>query len=411
MKKLTGTLLSVAVCASLASAVQFEAPKDTSSFDGVEVNFGANLTFNYQSLENTYGTPTSSDYKTDQVLQAGMILPTADLDINAKLFSGFNVYFKEMLSSHHHHESYAEGGYATVDNLDFITPGFASSFMDNATIKMGVYMPDIGDDHFSRSTNGEVMNNPFINNKAIDLYMDAPFAEVLYRMPSTHTFVVAGLTSGVVNPTNVTDGANKESYMYYGKVGYDNQLSDALRVRATESVAYVNDTNKDSLFSGDKGGDMAAQLFGTGSKENRTSGVSPFGFDSLAVSDTNLFVQLNKTEFTGNYKYANGSDAGTPVELKDYSVQLLQRFGMNDRFYAAARYENTQINADSTATPAVSGTQKVTQTQLSLGWFLSKNAMAKLEYIDQKRENMVVSSAPAGEASFKGYMIQAALSF
>ena len=51
----------------------------------------------------------------------------------------------------------------------------------------------------------------------------------------------------------------------------------------------------------------------------------------------------------------------------------------------------------------------MTQWQLGLGWFLSKNAVAKLEYIDHKREKN--STFVGGNAEFKGYMISTALSF
>lgn len=419
MKKLTGVLLSVAAAASLVHAVQFEAPKDTSGFDGVEVKIGAGLTFNFQVLDNDY-TPTTSTTTnqwiggvwtqvvtpdTERELQAGFILPQADLDISAKLLSGFNVYLKTMLSSHHHNETYVQGGYVTIDNLDFITPGFLSSFMDDATIKMGVYMPDIGDDYFTRSTNAEVFNNPFINNTAVELYMNAPFVEVLYRMPFINTFVVLGYTTGQVNPTDVAQSEGSSSPMWYGKIGYDIQLSDALRVRLAESVVHVSNTNTshNSLFSGDKGGDTAALVYGTSSTDNRTSGWKPFSFNDLSVSMTNLFLQFYRTELSAMYQYADGSLSDVDFNMNHYTAGVVQRFGMDDKFYAAARYEYAIVKTDGTPTD-----QKLTQSQIALGWFLSENAMAKVEYIDQKRENF---SDFLGDAKFSGYMIQAALRF
>ena len=409
MKKLSGVLLSTVVCATLASAgaveAQFEAPKDTSAFDKVEVGLGANLTFNYQGLDHSY-TPTAG---TATELQAGFILPTADFVMKAKILSGFNMYMKTMLSSHHHQDTYAQGGYATMDNLDFVYPGFLSGFMDNATIKMGVAMPNIGDDHFSRTMNAEVMTNPFVNNVAVDLYMDAPFLEVLYRLPAANMFVLGGYTTGQVNPTDVLDTSGSAAPMLYGKIGFDKQLSEALRVRLTESVVYVSGTNTshNSLFSGDKAGDLAALIYGTSSSAGRSTGWKPFSFNDLTVSMTNAFVKYNNTELTGMYQYATGSLGTDDVTMNHYTVGALQRFGANNRFYVAARYENAVVDND-----LVAGEQELTQTQIALGWFLSKNAMMKIEYIKQERENIAVSGVhTSAPAEFDGYMIQAALSF
>ncbi|MDX1808748.1 MAG: hypothetical protein R3331_04370 [Sulfurospirillaceae bacterium] len=399
MKKLTGTLLSVVVAASLANAVQFEAPKDTSTFKKVEVNIDFGLTFNYQGLTQNY-TPTTG---TALDLQSGFILPTADLDVRAKVMSGFNVYLKTMLSSHHHNDTYVQGGYATIDNLDFITPGFGSAFMDNATIKMGVYMPDIGDDHFSRTSNAQVFDNPFITNPAAELYLDAPFAEVLYRMPAINMFGLVGYTTGQVNPTDVTKSAGSAAPMFYGKVGYDKQLNESLRTRVTESLVYVNNTNKHNLFHGDKAGTVAADIFGVTNGFGSEWNPLP-DFADLVVSMTNVFVKYNKTELSGMYQYANGAtNTGVSLKFNHYTLSAVQRFGMNDRFYAAIRYENGKVKRSDDTT-----NDKLTQTELALGWFLSKNAMAKVEYIDQKRENF---SSFIGNAKFSGYMVQAALRF
>ena len=58
MKKITTALLSVAVCTTLANAEKinhvFEAPKDTSAFNGVEFGWNADLTFNFQGLDQDY---------------------------------------------------------------------------------------------------------------------------------------------------------------------------------------------------------------------------------------------------------------------------------------------------------------------------------------------------------------------
>lgn len=418
MKKFAVVLLSTVVCATLASAQKFEntfeLPKDTSTFKGKpEVSFNTDLTFNYQGLSQEFDIAGATD---EINLQSGLSLPQANFDINAKVMSGFNVKLETMLSSHHHNETYVKGGYATIDNLDFIAPGFASDIMKYATIKVGVNDINFGDDHFRRSDNADVMRNPFVNNPGVESYMQAPHIEVYYRMPSINSLVMVGVTNGQVNPDDVTNTAvagkgSSNRPGVYGKFVFDSQVSDALRIRLSESVYYVSGTNKgSSLFSGDKGGTVTRKIFERSSVDNDFGSLwnALSGFSDLTVSKTNFFARYNNTELYGMFEIADGADgAEKDMAMTHYSVDLVQRFGLNDRFYAAARYENAVVEyADATNDL---GDAEMTQWQLGLGWFLSKNAVAKLEYISHEREKN--SAFVGGTAEFKGYMISTALSF
>ena len=414
MKKIAIVLLSTVVCGTLASAkiVQtFEPAKDTSVFTAPTIGWNADLTFNYQGLDQNYDLFG----KTGEVtLQPGLSLPTANFDVNAKVMSGFNVKLETMFSSHHHNETYVKGGYATIDNLDFIVPGFASDFMQNATIKVGVDDINFGDDQFRRTDNADVMRNPFIHNMGVEAYMQAPHIEVLYRLPA-NTFVMVGITNGQVNPDDVTavdrnstSGSSNRPGLY-GKVGFDSQINDDLRVRLTESVYTVHGTNKgSSLYSGDKAGTPSRKIFDDGTDTDFGALWNALsGFSDLTVSKTNFFTRYQDTELYAMFEIADGADAkGVDMAMNHYAVDLVQRFH-NDKFYAAARYEKAKLDYKEATNDL--GDAEMTQWQVGLGWFLSKNAVAKLEYIDHERTNN--SSFVGGTADFKGYMISTALSF
>lgn len=418
MKKFAVVLLSTVVCATLASAQKFEntfeAPKDTSAFKGKpEVSFNTDLTFNYQGLSQEFDVAAATD---EIILQQGLSLPQANFDINAKVMSGFNVKLETMLSSHHHNETYVKGGYATIDNLDFIAPGFASDFMKNTTIKVGVDDINFGDDHFRRSDNADVMRNPFVHNTGVESYMQAPHLEIYYRIPAINSLVMFGVTNGQVNPDDVSEShaAGKGSSNRpagYAKFAFDSQLNDALRVRLSESVYYVSGTNKgSSLYSGDKAGTVTRKVFERTSVDNDFGSLwnALSGFSDLTVSKTNFFARYNDTELYAMLEIADGADGSDKdMAMTHYSLDLVQRFGMNDRFYVAGRYEKAVVDyADATNDL---GDAEMTQWQVGLGWFLSKNAVAKLEYIDHKREKN--SAFVGGKAEFNGYMISTALSF
>jgi hypothetical protein len=412
MKRISQTLLGLAVCIPPAYAgshggATFEPPKDRSGFDKIELGYSVDLTFTYQGLSHEF---TPSDVNTTaQAIQPGLILPTADLEINAKVLKGFNVKLETMLSSHHHNETYVKGGYASIDSLDFVAPGFASGFMEQATLKIGVDDINFGDAHFRRTDNAGVFENPFVMNLAVESYMQAGFVELMYRWPQLHAFGIAGITNGQVNPDDVKERDGSDAYSYYAKLGYDAPLSDALRLRVTESLFYVRDTSKNSLYLGDKAGNVAREIFNntttTAGNDFGAGWKAISGYRDLTVSMTNLFASYLDTEFFGLLEIADGTDSGDgSMELLHYAVDAVQRFGADNRFYAAARYENAKTALDSDPSD-----DSLTQFQLALGWFLSETAMAKFEYIEQERKHF--EEYVDGKGTFDGFMISAALHF
>lgn len=403
--------LGLALCATAASAqsyarIAFEPPKDRSGFEKVELGFEADLAFYYQALSERF---TPADGTEPQPIQAGLILPTANLDINAKVMKGFNVKLETMLSSHHHNETYVKGGYASIDSLDFVAPGFASGFMDRATFKIGVDDINFGDAHFRRTDNAAVFYNPFVMNLAVESYMQAGFAELLYRWPALDAFALAGITNGQVNPDDVKKSEGSDAYSYYAKLGYDSRISGALRLRVTESLFYVRGTSKNGLYRGDKAGNVAREIF----NNTTTTEGDDFGagwqaladYEDLTVSMTNLFAKYGGSEFFGLLEIADGADgAGASMKMLHYAVDAVQRFGEHDRFYAAARFEKAVTDLESDPSD-----DTLTQTEAALGWFLSENAEMKAEYIEQKRKHF--GGYAGGRASFEGFMVCAALSF
>jgi len=463
MKRIAIVLLSTVVCGTLASAKinqQFEPEKDTSAFNGKpEVSFATDLSFYYQGLSQSYvpmrmpsinaNTGAESNLPVNgfttanpggvSPIESGLILPTANLDIYAKVMSGFNVKLQTMLAGHHHNDTYVKGGYATIDNLDFIAPGFLSNVMHDTTIKIGVNDINYGDDQYRRTDNANVMRNPFINNMAVEGYLQGTHVEVLYRMPAISSFAMIGVTNGQANPQDVakveydttTSSASSDRYALYTKLGFDNQLNDDLRFRITESVYFVEGSNRNDLYSSDKAGNVATSVFGADAAASMSTGwnamsgyvkgpakyqtntgtwVSPYVSKSAAdilASKTNLFLKYKDTEFYAMYEITDGADVyDKSMKLNHYAFDIVQRF-YNDKFWLAARYENAvQKYADAFND---FGNAELTQWQLAAGWYLSKNAVAKIEYIDQDREKFSIYQD--GKADFKGFMINASLSF
>ena len=265
------------------------------------------------------------------------------------------------------------------------------------------------------------MKNPFINNLAVDAADQGTHIELLYRIPAISSFVVVGITNGQANPqdTAETDGKGYTSntYAYYGKVGFDHQYNDDWRLRITESVYDVKGINRQDLYAGDKSGNVMRNVYGTANTNVLSSGWDPTRNYTAAnvytsapdvfASKTNLFLKYQDTELYGMYEIIDAADTrDKSIKVNHYAIDLVQRF-YNDKFWAALRYENAvQKYAEYTNDL---GDSELTQYQAALGWFLSKNAVAKLEYIKQEREKFSVYNG--GNAKFDGFMVSAALSF
>ncbi len=441
MKKFAVVLLSTVVCGTLASAKivqQFEPEKDTSAFNGKpEVSFAVDLSFYYQGIDqawsaskyaphvdaNTWNVPGNTGAGVGDA-ESALSLPSANFDINAKVMSGFNVKLQTMLASHHHNETYVKGGYATIDNLDFIAPGFLSGFMKDATIKIGVNDINYGDDQYRRTDNANVMRNPFINNLAVDAEDQGTHIELLYRIPAISSFVMAGITNGQANPQDTAEsdtyGTTSNTYAVYGKIGFDHEYTDDLRLRITESVYNVSGVNRQDLYEGDKAGNVIRNVYGTVNSAVLSSGWDPTRnyvnykgtkqFSSapdLLASKTNLFIKYQDTELYGMYEIMDAEDTmGKSIKVNHYAIDLVQRF-YNDKFWIAGRYENAVQEYKDDYNDL--GDAELKQYQATLGWFLSKNAVAKLEYIKQEREKFSIYNG--GKADFNGFMVNASLSF
>ena len=215
--------------------------------------------------------------------------------------------------------------------------------------------------------------------------------------------------------------ASSNRYGLYGKFGFDHEYTDDMRFRATESIYSISGSNRNDLYSSDKAGNVITNVLGTGASDAMSSGwnamsgyvktangniVLKSAADVLA-SKTNLFFKYKDTELYGMYEIADGADVrDNDMKMNHYAIDVVQRFN-NDKFWVAARYEDAVVKYADAFNDF--GDAELTQWQLGLGWFLSKNAVAKLEYIDQKREKFSIYKN--GDAEFKGFMVNASLSF
>ncbi len=390
----------------------FEAPKDTiSTFDGVRVRVGGASTIQFQGLSHeTQGEWTNAEGVPMGLIDIGsnFNLPTANLDLDVALAPGLRMHLRTYLSSRHHPEPYVKDGYIQVDGLDFISPGLMSDVMDHVRIKIGHMENNYGDAHFRRSDNAQTIYNPFVGNLIMDAFTTEVGAEVYYFHSGFMGMV--GATNGKLNQSVANPSANGVSWL--GKIGYDNEqfaAPDDLRFRLTGSVYHTSQVPNSFLYGADRAGSryyLVMEEVGASPVGQFTSGrYNPnFGNEVTAVM-INPFLKYGGLEFFGTYEMASGLRGDGPErDFTQLAGELIYRFGPTENFYVGGRY-NTVSGDD------VSGVEiDINRLQIAGGWFLTKNVLTKIEYVNQDY-NGFRSNSRFHEGNFNGLMVEAAISF
>lgn len=387
----------------------FEAPKtDTIPFEGLKLRVGGDFALQFQSLEQ--------ENVADNLERLGgdFNLPTANLNLNLQLYDGMQMFLRTYLSSRNHPEAWVRGGYVQIDKLDFIKPGFLSGVMDVVRIKIGMDEINYGDWHFRRTDNAAALYNPFVGNYIMDAFTTEAFGEINV-LPDNGFIGVLGFSNGKLNQSSVIDSAEDRSLSFYGKLGYDNRATDGLRFRLTGSW-YINNglNNGTYLYGGDRAGGRYYNVMVTETGARGDNFQPRFNprFTQNRSFVINPFLAYEGLEFFGTYEIINNSDDGGGPDVEgggsftQIAADLIYRFGGNDQFYIGGRY-NTVSGERAEGLPEL----EINRTNIGGGWFLTKNVLAKLEYVTSSYEGAGWTGSEFEGASFDGIVLEAAISF
>ncbi len=397
-------------------AQQFEEPKvESESFTKVKVEVGGDFAIQYQALDheaNNPGYPLIA-------LGSNLNLPTANFNLNTLLAPGIKVNLETYLSSRHHNEAWVKGGYLLIDKMPFLPA--SDKLMEYLTIKAGVMHPNVGDHHFRRSDNGSVLRNTFVGNYILDDYSTNTGVEVMFR--NNGWLLMGGVNNGTLNPALATTkgtGEGKEyiernmveELAFVWKASYDKQISEVFRLRATLSGSHQGETISGSLHSGDRTGSryyfVMNRQAGDGSEfdvsKNFTSGnFSPGSFTKDNTLVANLLLKYSGLELFGTFEKAKGiTTRAVDYDFVQFAMEAIYRMGKQQQWFLGARY-NTVANKET------SPQMQVSRVQFAGGWFMTKNVVMKLEYVDQKYENFTATYGD--KAGFSGFMLEAGISF
>ncbi len=224
--------------------------------------------------------------------------------------------------------------------------------------------------------------------------------------------------SGFLGMVGITDGVNKgdvtnpqrRSPGYYGKAGFDRQLSDALRVRLTGSVYAVQKTPSATLFSGDRAGsryymvleNTTATIDGQATSGNINPGLS----NKLSAYQINPFVKVGDLELFGVLERAEGrTTAETENRVwNQYALDGVYRL-LDDQLYVGARYNTVSGELRNVAQEV-----SVDRTALAAGWFITPTVLLKGEWVTQKYTDFPATDIRSG-GKFDGFVVEGVVAF
>lgn len=248
-------------------------------------------------------------------------------------------------------------------------------------------------------TTGAAIHNPFVGNYLMDSFTTEVGGEVYYS--SNGLLAMVGLTNGKLNQSSEkTDLPAKVSFV--GKLGYDSQINEDLRFRLTGSIYSSPESPYMYLYTGDRAG---SRYYNVMEGSFRSGRFNPgFGNEVTAIM-INPFIKYKGLEFFGIFENASGkSVAETDTRtFNQYGAELIYRFGAGEDLYLGGRY-NAVSGELSTGEDV-----EVTRFNIGGGWFMTKNVLAKLEYVTQQYNDFPVGIYEDGE--FNGVMLEAVISF
>ena len=402
----------------------FETPKeDTVAYKGLAVRVGGHFSQTFQGIShsntalpnlNTATPPVNLNELKD--ITSGFNLATANLNIDVQLADGVRLNLVTYLSSRHHAETWVKAGFIQFDKLPFIKSSVVDNVMNYVTIRAGQMQINYGDAQFRRADNGNGMYQPFVGNMIMDAFDTQIGTEIVYQNKGWLGMVA--MTSGenkgfiVPGPNNPNDPNTSISPAIYGKVGYDSQMNEDLRLRLTGSMYYTASSGRNYLYDGDRAGSryymvMENVLASTASPHYSGQFIPGFN-DQVTAIMINPFVKWKGLEFFGTFETSSGRSHNEvdSRSVQQISGELIYRFGKQENIFVGGRYNQV---SGTLAGPAADQVD-IDRIQLGAGWFMTQNILLKGEFVSQNYNGFPNTNRFNG-GSFNGFMIEAAVGF
>ena len=388
----------------------FEAPKEEGAdYTGLKLSWGGAFSQEFQNLQHSNTAAAKLVNNVDQNLLmpigSGFNTANANLFLNVQLARGVRVAVETYMSARHHNEAWVKDGYFQIDASP-IENDLLDRIMQVATLKVGHFEVNYGDQHFRRSDNGQTIYNPFVGNFVIDAFTTEIGAEAYLRKNGYLGMV--GITGGEIK--GQVTAPDKRAPTYLAKLGVDKQLGTDLRFRLTGSMYKKDAAANGTLTSGDRAGSKYySVLENTSSTETAQawSGAVQSGMRNNVIAFVvNPFVKVGGAEFFGNVETMTGAALGEVSNrtLRQLVGEGLYRFA-DDQLYLGGRY-----NVVKGELAGITNDITVRRTQVGGGWYVTPNVLSKLEFVNQKYLDFPTTDIRNG-GQFKGFMVEGVVAF
>lgn len=383
----------------------FEDPKDDASeFDGFAVRWGAAFTQQFQGIQHSNeAEPVFVDGLNLNALPDlgwGFNTATANLNLDAQLADGIRVNLITYLSSRHHNEAWVKGGYLSINRMRMLESELIDEIMEYVTLRVGHFEINYGDAHFRRTDNGNAMHNPFVGNLIMDSFTTEVGGEVYVR--SNGLMAMGAITNGEIKGAVLDPDTRAPSF--YGKLGFDREVSPDLRLRLTGSAYTTVKSANNTLYSGDRAGSRYYEVMGEGFTSGR---VNPGFRNEVTAFQINPFVKAGGLELFGVIETASGASAGEQDTRtwNQYAAEALYRFLPREQLYVGARYNTLSGEL------AGSGTDvSIDRIEVGGGWFITSRVLMKVEYVRQNYNDYPETSY-LHEGQFDGFVVEGVVAF
>lgn len=382
----------------------FEDPKkDTTSFQGVRLALGGGFAQEFQGLtHSTDAAPNivnGVDANALTEIGGGFNTAMANMYLNVQLAEGVRVSMTSYLSSRNHNETWVKDGFLLIDASPWESP-LLESLMRYLTLKVGHFELNYGDAHFRRTDGGNSLYNPFVGNLVLDGFTTEIGAEAYLR--TGPWLAMVGATGGEIKGN--TGPADQRAPTYLAKLGWDRQVTPALRTRLTGSSYFTARSVKNTLYTGDRAGTHYHDVMDN-TANNWSGNLVPLFASNVAAVMINPFVRFHDVEFFGTFETATGGAASENDRTwRQSAVESVYRMA-DDRAYLAARYNTARGEL-----PGIADAVGVTRLQFGGGLFITDNVLGKLEYVTQTYSDFPTTDRRYG-GQFKGFLLQGAVLF
>jgi hypothetical protein len=383
-------------------------------YSGFKIDFGAGFTSQVQSLSHANtalpnmvtanGVTSNANQLAD--IGFGFNNSTANLYLHAQLAPGIRVALTSYLSARHHNETWVKDGYIQVDKSP-VDMTLLKMLMEIVTLRVGHMEINYGDAHFRRSDNGNALYNPFVGNYILDAFTTEIGAEV-YLKPGS-VIAMGAITGGEVRGTVLSP--DKRGRTFIGKLGFDRQMNDDLRVRLTGSLYRSPKALSNTLYGGDRAGSryyyVLENTAATESAQFTSGAINPGFKNKVTAMQVNPFVKFRGLELFGVIERAEGKASTELSErrFEQYAADVVYRFYRNEQIYVGARYNKAFGELS-----GISGEVGAERWQVGGGWFVTPNILTKVEYVNHEFFGYPDTHIRNG-GEFNGLMVEGVVGF